>query len=299
MGQSCGINRVRCCWQHPGLVALWCDNGSVRLLDVGEQLKALAAETEVLSKAASKTQLTPLASHTHSTEGFALDWSRVTAGRLVTGDCKKHIHVWEPQEGGRWQVSPAYNGHSGSVEDLQWSPTEATVFASCSTDKTVAVFDTRDRAEAQLQVPASDTDVNVISWNRLVGYMLASGDDAGALRVWDLRAFKEGGFVSQFNFHKSSVTSVEWSPYESSMLATSGADNQVCCWDLALERDPEEEAALAPEGNALLQEELPSQLLFVHAGQSDIKELHWHAQIPGLLGSTALDGFNLFRPSNL
>ena len=34
--------------------------------------------------------------------------------------------------------------------------------------------------------------------------------------------------MSQFNFHKESVTSVEWSPYESSMLATSGADNQVC-----------------------------------------------------------------------
>lgn len=31
-------------------------------------------------------QLTPLHSHTHSTEGFALDWSRVTAGRLVTGE---------------------------------------------------------------------------------------------------------------------------------------------------------------------------------------------------------------------
>lgn len=27
----------------------------------------------------------------------------------------------------------------------------------------------------------------------------------------------------------------------------------MCCWDLALERDPEEEAALAPEGNAMLQ----------------------------------------------
>jgi hypothetical protein len=31
-----------------------------------------------------------------------------------------------------------------------------------------------------LQVPASDTDVNVISWNRLVGYMLASGAQAGS-----------------------------------------------------------------------------------------------------------------------
>jgi hypothetical protein len=51
------MNRVRCCWQHPGLVALWCDNGSVRLVDVGEQLKQLAAESEVLSKAASKTQV--------------------------------------------------------------------------------------------------------------------------------------------------------------------------------------------------------------------------------------------------
>lgn len=30
-------------------------------------------------------QLNPLHSHTHATEGFALDWSRVVAGRLVTG----------------------------------------------------------------------------------------------------------------------------------------------------------------------------------------------------------------------
>lgn len=34
---------------------------------------------------------------------------------------------------------------------------------------------------------------------------------------------------------------------------TTPPPHQVCCWDLALERDPEEEAALAPEGNAMLQ----------------------------------------------
>lgn len=83
------------------------------------------------------------------------------------------------------------------------------------------------------------------------------------------------------------------------MLATTGGDNTCLVWDLALERDPEEEAALAPEGNATLQEALPSQLLFVHAGQHDVKEVHWHAQIPGLMATTAADGFNLFRPSNL
>ncbi|KAF6264703.1 WD40-repeat-containing domain protein [Scenedesmus sp. NREL 46B-D3] len=299
VAQSCGINRVRSCPQQPGLAALWGDNGSVRLLDVGEQLRQLAAEVEVASKAASKAQVNPLQTHAHATEGFAVDWSRVKAGRLATGDCRKHIHVWEPQEAGRWQVSAPYNGHSSSVEDLQWSPSEESVFASCSTDKSICIFDTRERGKAMLQVPAADCDVNVISWNRLVGYMLASGADDGGLRVWDLRAFREGGFVSQFNFHRSHITSVEWSPYESSMLATTGGDNQALVWDLALERDPEEEASLAPEGNASLQEALPSQLLFVHAGQADIKELHWHGQIPGLLLTTAADGFNLFRPSNL
>ncbi|KAF8065712.1 grwd1 [Scenedesmus sp. PABB004] len=262
VSQPCGINRVRACQARPGLVAVWGDNGSVRVLDVAAQLAALAGEVEVDGKAGAKGSVNPLQAQPHAAEGFALDWSPLKPGRLASGDCKKHIHVWEPAEGGKWAVSPAYNGHAGSVEDLQWSPSEESVFASCSTDRTIAIFDTRERGRAMLQVPAAECDVNVLSWNRLVTYMLASGADDGGLRVWDLRSFKAGGHVSQFNFHRGAVTSVEWSPYEGSMLATTGADNAALVWDLALERDPEEEAALAPEGNAVPAEALPSQLLF-------------------------------------
>ncbi len=236
-----GINRVRCCPHQPGLVAVWCDSGVVKLLDGSNLLKDLSQEAEPSSRQKAKADLRPLHSHTHTAEGYSVDWSPVRQGRLATGDCNHKIHVWEPADGGRWQVSRggprsstpfcqlsfllplqvggAFAGHQGSVEDLQWSPTEETVrvtegerthcfqhvydddpdpvrtsvqvFASCSVDKTIRVFDTRERSKPMITVAAHDTDVNVISWNRLVTYMLASGADDGTLRIWDLRAFSQ------------------------------------------------------------------------------------------------------------
>lgn len=55
---------------------------------------------------------------------------------MLTGDNGKNIHYWKPVESGtcEWLVEQrSYSGHSAAVEDIQWSPNEASVFASCST----------------------------------------------------------------------------------------------------------------------------------------------------------------------
>lgn len=99
--------------------------------------------------------------------------------------------------------------------------------------------------------------------------------------------------VAGFNWHTAPITSIEWHPTEDSIFAASGADDQVTLWDLAVEQDDEETGGMdvTPAGGR----EVPPQLLFVHQGQKDVKEVHWHPQIPGAVVSTALDGFNVFK----
>lgn len=169
-------------------------------------------------------------------------------------------------------------------------------------DKTIAIWDTRLGKSPATSFKAHDADVNVISWNRLASCMLASGSDDGSFSIRDLRLLKDGDpVVAHFTYHKHPITSIEWSPHEASTLSVSSADNQLTIWDLSLEKDEEEEAEFRAqiEDKVNAPNDLPPQLLFVHQGQKDLKELHWHAQIPGMIMSTAGDGFNILMPSNI
>jgi ribosome assembly protein RRB1 len=121
---------------------------------------------------------------------------------------------------------------------------------------------------------------------------MVSGSDDGSFRIWDLRRFQPDGFVAQYNWHTKPITSIEWSPHDESSLAVSCADNSVTLWDFSVEEDAE---GVPVQTNITL----PPQLMFVHQGQVDVKEAHWHPQIPGVCGTTALDGLNIFKPSNI
>ena len=311
------VNRVRCMPQRSSIVATWSDAGVVQVWDTAKQLGELMSAVDDAGgdrrdeKRAAARVAPRFAFTGHADEGYAIDWSPVTEGRLVTGDNQGVIHVAEPREGG-WSADASAGrrgGHGGSsVEDAQWSPAERDVFASCGGDGRVCVWDARVGSGAPaLGVRAHDCDVNVMSWNRRVNYMLATGADDGGLRIWDLRAIagndesKKESFVANFQFHRAPVTSVEWARFDGAMLASAAADHTVCVWDLAVERDAEEEAAaMAAEGNnAVAPEDLPPQLMFVHQGLRDPKEIHWHHQIPGMCLTTAADGFNAFKAYNV
>ena len=275
----------------------WSENGNVYVWELSKAIKAISSD-KLMNSFNAKSVEPVFTFKGHSKEGFAIDWS--FANYMATGDQSGKIYTWKQGESGSWTVgSTPFTGHTGSVEDLQWSPTEETILASCSTDRSIRIWDARTvNTSSMIKLADAHTaDVNVISWNRLDHPFLLSGGDDGSIKCWDLRSLSRAGRpapIATFAHHNEPITSIEWNPNDSSVFAASSEDNSVSIWDLACEKDANQPAAEPTEDDTEL-EKLPPQLLFIHQGQKEIKEVHWHSQLPGYLISTSLTGFDIFR----
>jgi ribosome assembly protein RRB1 len=230
------VNRLRIGPVNPvTLVSTWSDVGKVHLWDVTKQSHHLDSPTTGSSSVSSAVRghkIPPLFTFTnHQVEGYAMDWNGLVAGRLATGDTNGMIYVWDPHDrGSTWVVGEQpYSSHSSSVEDIQWSPNENTVFASCSVDCTIRIWDIRARPDQACMITAAnahDTDINVIHWNKMEP-LIVSGCDQGIIKIWDLRQIQSNKPAGLFNHHGGPITSVEWNPFDSTVFASAGADDQV------------------------------------------------------------------------
>ena len=273
--------------------AVMAEDASVLIHNITPHLSSFDTPGTIITPQQSK----PVAElRMHRTEGYALAWSPLSPSpKLLTGDNDGKIFLTTSNESTKFTADTRpFTGHAGSVEDIQWSPNEPNVFASCGSDGTVKIWDTRSKSrKPQISVQISTVDVNVLSWSKQNPFLLATGADDGQWAVWDLRQWKPLSTSSSkeapksavsFDFHKEQITSIEWNPTDDSILAVAAGDNTLTLWDLAVELDDTESRDTADA------KDVPPQLLFVHYVES-VKECHWHPQIPGVVMGTGGDGF--------
>jgi ribosome assembly protein RRB1 len=130
-------------------------------------------------------------------EGFGLAWGGQiglnSEVRLLSGDLRGKIFRTTLSPSGFVTNPSAFTSHTQPVEDICWSPNEMTVFGSCSSDRSIKIWDVRVRErKSVISVDrAHESDVNVMDWNKssASNYLLISGGDEGGIKVWDLRSF--------------------------------------------------------------------------------------------------------------
>lgn len=289
-----GVNRIRAMPQAGHIVATWADSGKVHMWNLQPHRQALDKPTERVP-----TNPRPIYTcEAHKEEGFAMDFSPHEIGRLLTGSNAGEIYLWEPVQGGwKVQADQPFASHQSSVEDVQWKKLgqgTGNLFASCSSDCSVRVWDVREkRDKSAVHIKdAHSADVNCLSWSPLVGELLATGSDDGGFKIWDTRTVSAGP-MANFLWHKKPITSLDWHPTDETTLSVAAEDNMVSLWDMAVEDDRVGQEEVPGESH------FPPQLMFVHMGQQEPKEVRWHPQIPGVCISTAATGFNIFKTCNV
>lgn len=288
-------NRVRCMPQDSSVVATWTENAGVWIWDIKEAYAA--TNTDNGSKSGQdKVEVIHKIDVDEDVEGYGLAWSPHQRGLLAFGDCNGVVSIYQ-QQGNSFDRVTLFNAHANSVEDICFSPVDDGVFATCSCDGYVCIWDARDLTKPVLKFQGRDIkkdpefadgdkiDVNVLDWNCIQTNLIATGSDDGQVNVWDIRnASDENGPDYSINYHEDSITSIEWNPNDESELAVASADGRVTIWDLSVEAvDPEER-----------EEGIPDQMMFEHV-IADPKELHYHPQIPSMIAITG-ETFDVIIP---
>ena len=210
------------------------------------------------------------------------------------GGYDKKISIFKPKDENISDIilSGDYlSGHTDSVEDIQWSPNEENVLASCGIDRSIRFWDVRQNSQNSPKIikDAHSSDVNVISWNTVRNHLFASGGDDNTFKVWDLRYLNEAP-ITEIKWHTGPINSIMWDPFDESQLAVCSEDNRLSIWDFSVE--PDEKKLFDNFNN-----EIPQQLVFLHQGQINVKDVKFHPLFKDMLISSAENGLNLFRPN--
>ena len=304
------INRIKA-MKNSYLSAFWTDSPSIEIVNIKDLIADLEEQTAISTENAEigintkKRKITPknitVKSFNKTQEGFALDWNNITPGVLAVGGQDKKLEIYIPTDENcsdfilcsKPETTNPLLGHINSIEDIQWSPHQENVLASCSVDKSIRFWDIRASSKENVIIMnnAHESDVNVLSWNPLKDFLIASGGDDNSFKVWDIRYVKmDNDPITNMKWHRGPITSLMWDPYEESQLAVTSEDDRLSVWDFSIE--PDDKQLFDNYNN-----EIPQQIVFLHQGQTNPKEVKFHPYFKNMICSTAENGINIFKPS--
>ena len=121
------------------------------------------------------------------------------------------------------------------ILSLDWCSDSSQIFVSSSGNGQISIWDRRSKIIKKKPVlwtwgTSHNQSILSISWNPIQHSLIASGDKASKVRIWDIRSFNR--HLIQLSQHESSIYHVSWCPYNKYLLASSSSDKMLLIYDL-------------------------------------------------------------------
>jgi len=108
------------------------------------------------------------------------------------------------------QYLETYQGHSGPVYKVAWSPFVSSAFLSCSADWAIKVWH-QDSDTAMLTLQSSADYVGDLHWSPAISTCFASVTGDGLVNIWDMSISTLDPIVSEKRVHpETKATIVPW-----------------------------------------------------------------------------------------
>ncbi|KAI8993171.1 hypothetical protein BDB01DRAFT_847081 [Pilobolus umbonatus] len=178
-----------------------------------------------------------------------VQWSpHIARESWVASTSNQKLLVWNLNYSGAQAVEHVFHAHSRAISDINWSPHQPDILATCSVDTYVHLWDLRepqisfkDNDDRKMRPSSSFTPWNAaatqVKFNRKSEYLIASAHDKD-VKIWDIR--KGAVPVTSITAHSKKIYGIDWSRQNDHDIVTCSLDKLVKFWNINTPEKEEE-----------------------------------------------------------